>query len=180
MALGQDWQDDLARYAMKRPFLKEQSIWAIWLYRFGRKVDAQKPGVFKKLNTALYWLLFRWIETTTGISLPKGADIGGGLRIWHFGNIFVHPQSVIGRQCTLRQGVTIGNRVEGGPVPVIGDRVDFGAYAQVLGGIRIGNDCKIGAMSLVITDVPDGATAVGIPARIIPAADAARQAVNIR
>jgi serine O-acetyltransferase len=55
-------------------------------------------------------------------------------------------------------------------VPVIGDNVELGAYAQVLGGIRIGNDCKIGAMSVVLCDVPDGATAVGIPARIITAA----------
>jgi serine O-acetyltransferase len=50
---------------------------------------------------------------------------------------------------------------------VIGDDVEFGAYAQVLGGIRVGNGCRIGAMSVVLDDVPDGATAVGVPARII-------------
>jgi len=74
---------------------------------------------------------------------------------------------VIGSNCTLRQGVTIGNRTEGGAVPVIEDDVEFGAYAQVLGGIRLGNGCKIGAMSVVLQDVPPGATAVGIPARVI-------------
>jgi serine O-acetyltransferase len=169
MAFDQDWHDDLARYAMKRPFLKEQSVWAIWLYRFGRKVDRRPAGLVKKLYTSIYWLLFRIIETWTGVSLPKSAVIGGGLRIWHFGNIFINPDVVMGKNCTLRQGVTIGNRVEGGPVPTIGDNVDFGAYAQVLGGVRIGNDCKIGAMTLVLQDVPDGATAVGVPARIIPA-----------
>jgi serine O-acetyltransferase len=52
---------------------------------------------------------------------------------------------------------------------VVGDNVEFGAYAQVLGDIRIGNNCKIGAMSVVLCDVPDGATAIGIPARIVPA-----------
>jgi len=67
----------------------------------------------------------------------------------------------------MRQGVTIGNRREGGPVPVIGDNVEFGAYAQVLGGVRVGDNCRIGAMSVVLSDVPDGATAVGAPARII-------------
>ncbi|HCE07750.1 MAG TPA: serine acetyltransferase, partial [Oxalobacteraceae bacterium] len=76
--------------------------------------------------------------------------------------------------CTLRQGVTIGNRQEGGPVPVLGDEVELGAYAQVLGGIRIGHGCKIGAMAVVLCDVPDGATAVGAPARIIPSAHAGR------
>ena len=67
----------------------------------------------------------------------------------------------------MRQGVTIGNRRLNGPVPKIGDNVEFGAYAQVLGGVRIGNNCKIGAMSVVLIDVPDGATAVGIPAKIV-------------
>ena len=67
------------------------------------------------------------------------------------------------------EGNTIGNRVEGGPVPVLEDDVELGAYAQVLGGIRIGRGAKIGAMSVVLQDVPPGATAVGIPAKIIPA-----------
>jgi serine acetyltransferase len=62
----------------------------------------------------------------------------------------------------LRQGVTIGVRVDDGPVPVLGDHVDLGAYAQILGGVRIGHHAKIGAMSVVLCDVPDGATAVEI------------------
>jgi serine O-acetyltransferase len=98
----------------------------------------------KRVLTKVYWLLFRVVETLTGISLPKPASIGPGLRIWHF-----------------------GNRSEHGPVPSIGDNVDFGAYAQVLGGVRIGHGCRIGTMSVVLDDVPDGATAVGSPARII-------------
>lgn len=163
----EDWSADLMRYPMKRPFLKEQSIWAVWVYRFGRRNDARPDGVIKKLGTIWYWLLFRIVETLTGISLPKSAVIGGGLRIWHFGGIFINPGVVIGRNCTLRQGVTIGNRTDGGPVPVIGDDVEFGAYAQVLGGIKLGNRCKIGAMALVIKDVPDDATAIGVPARVI-------------
>ena len=67
----------------------------------------------------------------------------------------------------MRQGVTIGNRFDGGEVPIIEDDVEFGAYAQVLGGVRVGKGAKIGAMSVVLCDVPCGATAVGIPARII-------------
>jgi serine O-acetyltransferase len=162
-----EWNADLRRYGLRRPFLKEQSIWAVALYRWGRRLDQKPRGGFYSLLEQLYWLAFRFVETFTGVSLPKSARIGGGLRIWHFGGIFVHPEAVIGRHCTLRQGVTIGNRYEGGAVPVIGDDVDIGAYAQILGGVRIGNGCRIGAMSLVLQDVPDGATAVGVPARII-------------
>jgi serine O-acetyltransferase len=107
------------------------------------------------------------METITGISLPKEAEIGPGIRIYHFGNIFVHADSKIGANCTIRQGVTIGNRTLKGAAPVVEDDVEFGAYAQVLGAIRIGRGAKIGAMSVVLEDVPAGATAVGIPARIV-------------
>ena len=161
-----DFKADLSRYPLK-PFLREQSIWAIYIYRYGRRVLNRKLGILRTIQLKLYWLMFRTVETVTGISLPLEARIGPGLRIYHFGNIFIHSQAVIGRNCTLRQGVTIGNRVPDGPAPVIEDNVDFGAYAQVLGEVRIGSGAKIGAMTLVLCDVPAGATAVGIPARIV-------------
>jgi serine O-acetyltransferase len=165
-----DYEADLKRYP-PRPFLKEQAVWAIALYRFGRRNDRRKPGFFRKLCNRWYWFAYRVIETLTGISIPKSVRVGPGLRIYHFGNIFVHADSTIGANCTLRQGVTIGNRHEGGPVPVLEDDVELGAYAQVLGGVRIGRGAKIGALSVVLCDVPPGATAVGIPARVIPAKD---------
>ena len=162
-----DWMADLQRCSSRRPMLKEQSLSAIWVYRFGRRIDRYREGPHKRLMTAIYWLMFRTVETALGISLPKSIQIGPGLRIWHFGGIFIHHQARLGARCTLRQGVTIGNRIEGGPVPLIGNDVDFGAYAQVLGGIRIGNGCHLGAMAVVLCDVPDGATAVGNPARVV-------------
>ncbi len=160
------WQADLERYP-KRPWLKEQSIYAIAVYRFGRHLDRRPGGLLKKALTPCYWLAFRAVETLTGISLPKSARVGPGLRIWHFGNIFVHPDAVLGANCTLRQGVTIGNRHEDGPVPRLGDDVELGAYAQVLGDVQVGRGAKVGAMSVVLKDVPDYAVAVGNPARII-------------
>lgn len=162
-----DWLADLGRYPSSRPYLKEQSLWAVWVYRLGRRVDRLQNGLWKRLMTGLYWLLFRIVETLLATSIPKSALIGPGLRIWHFGGIFIHPGVQIGANCTLRQGVTIGNRDIGGAVPVIGNDVEFGAYAQVLGGVRVGDRCRIGAMSVVLCDVPDGATAVGVPARIL-------------
>src|SRR4051812_23883431 len=161
-----DWRADLARYP-QRPWLKEQSIWALAVYRFGRRNDRRPPGLVRRLHDRVYWLAFRITETLTGISIPKSARIGPGLRIYHFGTIIVHANAEIGANCTLRHGVTIGSRVDDGPVPVIEDDVDLGAYAQVLGRVRIGRGAKIGAMSVVLCDVPPVAVAVGVPARII-------------
>jgi len=164
--IDSDWSSDLKRYP-PRPWLKEQSIWAIAVHRFGRRIDRLPTGLKKQAATKFYWLLFRLVETVTGISLPKEADIGAGLKIHHFGNIFIHPEVRMGKNCTLRHGVTIGNRVPDGPVPVVGNNVDFGAYAQVFGSVTVGDNAKVGAMSVVLSDVPAGATVVGIPARIV-------------
>jgi serine O-acetyltransferase len=161
------WQADLARYP-KRPFLKEQSIWAIAVYRFGRWNSGRRPGVTRWLFDRFYWVVYRIVETLTGISFIRTCEIGPGLRIHHFGNIFIHKDAKIGANCTIRQGVTIGIRSDGGPLPIIEDDVDIGAYCQVLGGVRIGRGAKLGAMSVVLCDVPAGATAVGVPARVIP------------
>jgi serine O-acetyltransferase len=165
-----DWQADLERYP-PRPFLREQSVWALAIYRFGRRNDRRKPGLRRKLGERFYWLAYRIVETFTGISIPKTVEIGPGLRIHHFGNIFIHSNAKIGAHCTLRQGVTIGNRREDGPIPVIEDDVELGAYAQILGGVRIGRGARIGAMTLVLTDVPPGATAIGVPAKIMETTD---------
>jgi len=73
MSHDPDWAADLQRYARRRPFLKEQSIWAVWLYRYGRRLDRRPAGPARKVSLALYWLLFRLIETATGVSLPKSA-----------------------------------------------------------------------------------------------------------
>jgi len=172
------WQADLRRYP-PRPFLKEQSAWALWVYRFGRRSDRRRRGPLRWFADRFYWFAYRVIETLTGISIPKSVEIGPGLRIYHFGNIFIHKDVKIGANCTLRQGVTIGNRHDGGPVPVIEDDVDLGAYAQILGGVRIGRGAKIGAMSVVLEDVPPGAIAVGIPARIVPSGLSGRKELRL-
>jgi serine O-acetyltransferase len=166
MTRDPDFKADLARCPC-RPFFREQSIWAICIYRFGQRVLNRRPGTMRTIQLRFYWLIFRMVETITGISLSLDARIGPGLRIYHFGNIFIHPGAVIGRNCTLRQGVTIGNITLEGPLPVVGDDVEFGAYAQVLGDVRIGNGAKIGVMSVVLNNVPAGATAMGAPARIL-------------
>lgn len=84
----------------------------------------------------------------------------------HPNGIVIHPQAEVGVNCLILQQVTIG--VSSGPgVPSIGGHVDIGAGAKILGNIRIGDHARIGANSVVLQDIPEGATAVGIPAQII-------------
>ncbi|MEK8028153.1 serine O-acetyltransferase [Pseudaquabacterium rugosum] len=169
MSRDPDFDADLAAYGGWRALAREQSLWAVWLYRAGRRLDRRPPGAARRWLSRLYWPLFRLVETVTGVSLPKGAEIGPGLRIWHFGGIFINESARIGARCVLRQGVTLGNRHPDGPSPWLGDDVEIGAYAQILGGVRVGHGARIGAMAVVLQDVPDGASAVGNPARVIAA-----------
>lgn len=162
-----NWKADKARYP-RHACLREQSLWAIAVYRYGRWSDQIQFKPLRWLHGRFYWLAFRFVETLTGVSFTKLCEIGPGLRIYHFGNIFIHSKVKIGSNCTLRQGVTIGNKKEGGGVPHLEDDVEVGAYAQLLGPITIGKGAVIGAMSVVLKDVPAGYTAVGIPARLIP------------
>ena len=105
-----------------------------------------------------------------------GAEIGKGLYIGHFCGIFVHDDVVLGEYCSLSQGVSIGLGGKGNTLgaPRVGDHVYFGAGAKVLGKITIGNRVRIGANAVVLESVPDGATAVGIPARNIAPNDTTR------
>lgn len=139
-------------------------------------MDTRPRGLIRWVSEKLYWVMFRLVETVTGISIPKSVNAGGGLRIHHFGCVFIHKNTRIGRNCTLRQGVTLGNRHNDGDAPVIGDDVEFGAFAQVLGLVRVGDRAKIGSMSVVLKDVPDEATAVGVPARVIASRPAGENA----
>lgn len=106
----------------------------------------------------------RFIETITGISIPAEATIGKGLRIHHFGGIIVHSAAVVGENCTIYHGVTLGDRGGGGEAPQVGDRVLIGAGAKLIGGIRVGDDCVIGANAVVNKSAPSKCLIVGVPA----------------
>jgi serine O-acetyltransferase len=145
----------------------EPSLWAIACYRFGQWCDRARPIFLRRLLRAAHLPFHSAITLITGIHLPRGAKVGGGLKIWHFGCIVLNPECVIGKNCTLRQGVTIGTRRTDHDVPVLGDEVDIGAGAKILGNIQIGNRVSIGANAVVLQDVPDDHAAVGVPARIV-------------
>ena len=121
----------------------------------------------------------RFIEITTGISLPVEAAIGKGLRIHHFGGIIIHPQVVIGEGCTLYHGVTLGDLGVRSGAPRIGNRVVIGAGAKVIGAIEVGDDSRIGANAVVVNSVPAGHMAIGVPAVARPIGNLKLHSVSV-
>ena len=113
----------------------------------------------------LRFICERFIEITTGISIPAACKIGKGFRIHHFGGIIFHPTVEIGDNCTLYQGVTIGDRGGTGRAAIIGNNVLIGAGAKVIGEVIIGDNCVIGANAVVAKSMPAGTTALGTPCR---------------
>ena len=110
----------------------------------------------------------KFCEVFMEMMIDPQATIGGGLYIGHIGGVHINPGAVLGRNCDLAHRITIGASAMGrSGIPVLGDEVYIGTGAALVGRIRIGNGAKIAANSLVITNVPAGATVMGVPARII-------------
>jgi serine O-acetyltransferase len=160
--LREDWQTyerDIAR----------QGLWVMAVYRFGRwRYGITQPWLRVPLSFA-YKVLKLASQILTGIDLPCEVRVGRRLLIEHFGGIIVSGDTELGDDVVIRNGVTIGLKRTGEKgAPVIGNRVDIGTGAKVLGAITIGDDVVIGANAVVLTDVPANSLAVGVPARIIP------------
>jgi serine O-acetyltransferase len=101
--------------------------------------------------------------------LPCEAEIGRNFVIDHFGGIIISGYAKFGDNCRIRNGVVVGIRTVGDTMaPVVGNNVDIGAGAKLLGPISIGDDVAVGANAVVITDVPANSIAVGVPAVIKP------------
>jgi serine O-acetyltransferase len=104
-----------------------------------------------------------------GIDILPQAEIDGGCYIPHGVGLVVGGATVIGEDCTLLQGVTLGEaRFDSDACPKVGNRVTMGAGAKILGGITVGDDSFIGAGAVVLEDVPPQHIAIGVPARIKP------------
>jgi serine O-acetyltransferase len=110
-------------------------------------------------------IVMRHLHRTYGLEISVNVPIGGGLYIAHPTGCVIAP-SQIGQNCTVIAAVTVGMR-NTWEFPALGDGVFIGAGARVLGGITLGDGAVIGANAVVIADVPAGATAVGVPAKII-------------
>lgn len=144
-------------------------FWVMVVYRFGNWRYKIKPRLLRMPFSFLYKFLKVIMQMATGIELPCETRIGRRFRIEHFSDIIISGDAVIGDDVIVRNGVTIGlKRTNERGSPRIGNRVDIGAGAKILGKICIGDDVAIGANAVVLRDVPNNCLAVGVPARIIP------------
>jgi serine O-acetyltransferase len=144
-------------------------LWVMVVYRFGCWRYRIAWRWLRIPFSVAYKIAFALVSAATGAVLPCETRVGRRLRIDHSHGIVVSGDASLGDDVILRNGVTIGlRRTEFRGSPVIGNRVDIGAGAKILGPIRIGDDSVIGANAVVLTDVPPHSIAVGIPAKIRP------------
>ena len=114
-------------------------------------------------------LFYKLARIVSGIQIPRGTRIGGGLLLPHFGIIVINRHARIGWCCTILHNVTLGAKGRGDDrgAPKIGDRVYIGAGAILLGSIQVGDDAVIGSGSVVTKDVAPGTIVAGNPARLL-------------
>lgn len=142
---------------------------AVAAHRFGVWRMQVQPKALRAPLSVLYKAMYRKVRNGYGIDLPYTVQLGRRVVIEHQSAIVVHGHCRIGDDCILRQGVTLGNRYLDRPLesPTLGNRVNVGAGAKILGGVTLGDDVNIGANAVVLIDIAAGQTAVGIPARVL-------------
>lgn len=145
-------------------------LWFVPQYKIIRL--KRKCEILKENNKLLYylgWLRYHRLEIKYGVNIPVSTKIGSGFKIEHIGGIVINPNVVIGENCNIYNGVTIGKEKRGKREgnPVIGDSVWIGANAVVVGKISIGDDVLIAPNSFVNFDVPAHSIVIGNPAKII-------------
>ena len=144
---------------------------AMAVYRFGVWRMRVRSKLLRVPLSFLYRRLFVRVRNGYGIELPYSAKVGRRVVIEHQSGIVIHGNCVIGNDCHIRQGCTMGNKTLERPfdAPRLGNGVNVGAGSKILGAVTIGDGASIGANAVVVKDVPAGATAVGIPAKILAA-----------
>lgn len=137
----------------------KMSFW----FRIGTYLQGKR---WWKLSYYLVFWHYKQLMYKTSIQLPLGTNVGGGLKFYHFGNVVINKNTTIGKNISIYNGVSIGINGQSFP-PIIGDNVVICTGAKVIGNIIIGNNCVIGANSVVIRDIPENSVAVGVPARVL-------------
>jgi serine O-acetyltransferase len=162
--LLRDFREDWRTYEGN---ILQPGLWVMAVYRFGRWRYGIRPRLVRMPFSFFYKLLAAAVTIASGAEIPCEARIGRRLRIEHAHGVVVSGDACLGDDVILRNGVTIGLRCTGvRGSPSIGNRVDIGAGAKILGEITIGDDVTIGANAVVLCDIPSNAIAVGIPAKI--------------
>lgn len=144
---------------------------SFYIRRYLRLLRGEEKYTFEKPCRLMAWH-YKARKNRLGMRLGfiiSAGSFAEGLRIEHYGSVVVNPRARIGRNCIIHGNCCIGSR--GGDAleaPVIGDNVDIGQFAQILGGVRIADGVRVGAGAVVVKDVlTPGVTVVGVPARIV-------------
>jgi len=134
------------------------------IFRLGQYTHERRRRLL--LHFAYLVLNFVWVNAIVGAELPPTMQIGGGFRLAHWGRgVILHPDTVMGQNCYVYHGVTIGQGTGGSPT--LGNYVYVGTGAKILGNVSVGTRARIGSGAVVVRDVPEYATVVGVPAKII-------------
>ncbi|MCM1313698.1 MAG: serine acetyltransferase [Bacteroides sp.] len=151
---------------IKTVFLPQWNF--IFWFRIGSYLKSKRNVLAKIALVFIKWI-YNGKELQTGIQLPLGTKVGGGLIFIHYSGIVIAESSIIGRNCTILQGVTLGHSFskKNDGTPQLGDNVVVFAGAKLLGNIKIGNRAIIAANAVVTKDVPENCIVAGQPARII-------------
>jgi serine O-acetyltransferase len=148
--------------------LFQWELHAVILYRINFHITRMRRPILGYLS----YIMQKINEALSGVRLPASACIGPGLFIMHTGCTGFHPLVKIGSNFTIAPGASIAGKVAGQVEGAqIGNNVFLGSGARIIGPVRIGNDVTIGANAVVLEDLPDGAVAVGNPARIVKLCD---------
>ncbi len=135
---------------------------AVWIHRFTHWLYGLRWYLLARL-------ISQWVRWLTGVEIHPGAQIGKRLFIDHGMGVVIGETAMVGDDVTIYQGVTLGGtgKEKGKRHPTILNRVVIGTGAQVLGNITVGDNSRVGAASVVIDDVPENSTIVGVPGHII-------------
>jgi serine O-acetyltransferase len=157
-----------SRWQRFKLILRKEAIWCIGCYRFEQYLQQEAAFLVRVLLYVPFGVIDSIVEVLHGVHIHPKADIGPGLFINHVGGIWINPKAKIGANCNLNHNVTIGSA--GGEkkgVPSLGDRVWVGPNATIVGAIKVGSNVAVSANSLVVSDVPDNAIVIGVPAKVI-------------
>lgn len=144
-------------------------FWVLLVYRFGRWRYGIRQAVLRKPFSLVYKVMYRLVQIVTDVELPCETVVGHSFIIDHGRGIVISGFASFGDNCRIRNGVVVGlRRIADKRCPRIGNNVDIGCGAKILGNITIGNNVAIGANAVVLCDVPDNSIAVGVPAIIKP------------
>lgn len=167
------FSEDLARYRAKgyagKDLWLDPAIWSIASYRLGNWLHVSPPNPLLRLPLKIVsFVLTKFCLIFMEMDIDAQATIGGGLFMAHIGGVHINQGAIIGQNCDIAHRITIGASAMGrGGIPVLGDNVYIGTGAVLVGKIKVGSGAKIAANTLVITNVPEGATVMGVPGRII-------------